>query len=198
MVAATPPGIMLLSRNNSIFYWHLELSNAPLAQVKQIAAMNIFPVLSQINFKKSTQIICSGCAHGKQCSIPHSPAHRSHVPPGHTLPSDTMVPFTAPSLVLHRYILTTIDMATGYSIPSPLRTKTEVEPMISQTIISIHNRLQSPIHRFHSDNAKELLTNNQTVILCPNGIRQTTTIPQHPAHNALCERWNHTILNAAR
>lgn len=198
LLAAMPHNIPTNHPHAPAFAWHLALNHAPLQNLKTIAKMKIFPTLTPPTLKGIRDITCSACAEGKGAQAPHHIASPRNTTPGDIISSDTLGPISPPSTQHHRHIVTFLDDASRFAIAIPIRKRSELISIIPTTLKAMARHHGRTVNTFHSDNAKEYISNTIISYLTSNGIRQTLTTPHHPQQNSRAERFNRTLMNAAR
>lgn len=198
MEAAVPHHVHCTPDQAAVYAWHLAANHAPLAKLKHMAQLKLFPSMNAIGWDKITHITCTACYQGKLRTNTHPPARRNPCHPGQILSSDTIGPINPPSTHGHRHILTIMDLATRKLIALPMRARSETPALIAKHITQIQTTHGAPVQVFHSDNAKEYLSQQLQQFLAANGIQHTTTVPHHPENNAIAERINQTLMQATR
>lgn len=103
----------------------------------------------------SLPITCSACADGKGTQRPQPHTTHHHHNPGDAISSDSVRPFTLPSQLNHRHVLTFVDARTRYEITLPIRNRAELatlNPTNMKHIAQLHGR---PPRSFHEENSMD-------------------------------------------
>ncbi|CAI7806202.1 unnamed protein product, partial [Closterium sp. NIES-53] len=103
-----------------------------------------------------------------------------------------------------RYFLLVIDDYSRYTTVFPLRCKGEVTEVLIDYIRAARRQLSEsfgsdlPVLRLHSDRGGEFSSDLQRAFCCPEGIRQTFTLPASPQQNGIAERRISMVMDVAR
>ncbi|CAI7919104.1 unnamed protein product, partial [Closterium sp. NIES-53] len=121
-----------------------------------------------------------------------------------SLPPPPPPPGPAPTCGHERYFLLVIDDFSRYTTVFPLRRKGEVTEVLIDYIRAARRQLSEsfgsdlPVLRLHSDRGGEFSSDLLRAFCCPEGIRQTFTLPASPQKNGIAERRIGMVMDVAR
>ena len=156
--------------------------------------------IAQMVHRKSTDMICDGCAQGK--------AQRSDIPKVRTsdrssmllgrVHSDVCGPVEVPSLGGSRYFVTFIDECSNWMTIYLLKQKSEVAECFLEYEKYAERQTGNKIRILRSDRGGEYLSKSLTTYFKHQGIVHELTAAYTPHQNGVAERANRTLLNLVR
>ena len=154
------------------------------------------------NIKNITEMSkeeCVGCVKAKMCRSPLTGNIEWHAyEPLDVVCADTMGPFLYTSIHGEQHTLIMIDVGTRYIDHEHMKHRDESDTHIINTITELQTQFNKKLKRFHTDNAKELISKTVRDFLSSNGTIITETTAYTPEYNAIVERANRTIVEMTK
>ncbi|CDF34776.1 unnamed protein product [Chondrus crispus] len=162
-----------------------------------MAKLGLLPNLPPTLRQRPPRITCSSCAAAKQQPAPHYPkTHNYRV--GAAFSSDICGPFNPTSRQGNKYILTVIDTRSRYLIVDFLQSRAETPHRLDVILTALKKRKGCKPRLFHTDNAKEYVSDSANAVYRSHNVMHSTTVPHTPQQNGIAERINSTLMNSAR
>lgn len=181
---------------DALHSWHLRMNHTSPRTIQAMARLPYRIGLSSYLSRTVLPIHCRGCAEGQMTRGKHGQT-TVRPPPGHTVVSDIMGPLPA-AHHKQQYIITFTEVHTRMTVIHLLKSRSETERFMIETISKIERHFNSPVSRIRTDNANEYLTKTLTRTLGHRGIQIDPTVPHTPQENSIAERLNRTLMTRVR
>jgi transposase InsO family protein len=142
--------------------------------------------------------ICEACSLAKITRASFKSKHPPASKPFEEIHLDLIGPISPCSREGHRYILTVVDSHTRFCSAIPIKAKSEVASVLSDSISLEAKRFGYYPSVIHSDRGTEFLNKSMKEFCIEHLIRTRTSDPYTPQQNGLAERHNRTILESLR
>ncbi|CAI7859298.1 unnamed protein product [Closterium sp. NIES-53] len=147
---------------------------------------------------------CLPCVEGRQRAAPHSSSFPPTTAPLQTLHMDVWGPARISGQGRERYFLLVVDDYMRYTTVFPLRSKSEVSPVLIPWIRTVRLQLHEqfgqdlPVLRLHSDRGGEFSSDLLRDFCRGEGILQSFMLPTFPQQNGIAERRIGLLMEVAR
>ncbi|GJT31519.1 retrovirus-related pol polyprotein from transposon TNT 1-94 [Tanacetum coccineum] len=193
-----PSPICLLSKASKTksLLWHRQLSHLNFGTLNKLAKDGLVRGIPKLKFKKDH--LCSTCALGKSKKSPHQPkAEDTNQEKLYLLHMDLCGLMRVESINGKKYILVIVDDYSRFTWVKFLRSKDEAPDAIIKCIKNILVRLNATVRNFRTDNGTKFV--NQTIreFYENVGISHQTSAARTLKQNAIVERRNWTLVEAA-
>ncbi|CAI7925326.1 unnamed protein product [Closterium sp. NIES-53] len=147
---------------------------------------------------------CLPCVEGRQRAAPHSSSFPPTTAPLQTLHMDVWGPARISGQGRERYFLLVVDDYMRYTTVFPLRSKSEVSPVLIPWIRTVRLQLREqfgqdlPVLRLHSDRGGEFSSDLLRDFCRGEGILQSIMLPTFPQQNGIAERRIGLVMEVAR
>ena len=149
-------------------------------------------------------MLCEGCILGKMTKIPFpkKSTHRASRPL-ELVHSDLCGPMQVPSHGGSRYVLTFTDDYSRYTTVYFLRNKSETFSKFKDYVHLMENHSGQKLHHLNiktlrNDNGGEYTSGDFDAFCNEHGIQRQFSNPYSPEQNGVAERFNRTVIEAAR
>lgn len=142
--------------------------------------------------------VCKACSLAKITQASFKTKHHPASKPFEELHLDLIGPISPSSREGHKYILTVVDSHTRFCSAIPIKAKSEVATVLSDSIDLEAKRFGYYPTVLHSDRGTEFLNATLKEFCNKHLIRSRTSDPYTPQQNGLAERYNRTILESLR
>ncbi|GKF14293.1 retrovirus-related pol polyprotein from transposon TNT 1-94, partial [Tanacetum coccineum] len=197
LMASSPICLLSKASKTKSWLWQRCLSHLNFSAINHLAWHGLVRGLSKLKFEKDH--LCSACAMGKSKKKPHKPkSEETNQEKLYMLYMDLCGPMRVASVNGKKYILVILNDYSRFIWVKFLWSKDEAPDFIIKFLKMIQLRLKVLVRRIKTDNGTEFV--NQT--LCEYyekvGISHKTYVARSPQQNGVVERWNHTLIEAAR
>jgi hypothetical protein len=142
--------------------------------------------------------ICEACSVSKITKASFKAKHPPASKPFEEIHLDLIGPISPSSREGHCYVLTVVDSHTRYCSAIPIKAKSDVVEVLSDTIDLEAKRFGYYPSVLHSDRGTEFINRSMKDYCKKHLIRSRTSDPYTPQQNGLAERHNRTILESLR
>nr|GFA17426.1 retrovirus-related Pol polyprotein from transposon TNT 1-94 [Tanacetum cinerariifolium] len=150
-------------------------------------------------WKPKQDHLCSACQLGKSKKHTHKPkAENANLEVLNTLHMDLCGPIRVQTINGKKYILVIVDDYYRFTWVKFLRSKDETPNVVIKFITRIQVGLNKTVRYVRTDNGTEFVNNTMTKYYERIGIFHQKTVPRTPQQNGVFERWNRTLVEAAR
>lgn len=183
--------LLVISTNNaSLDTWHNRLGHAPIAKIKQISCLPIFP--------RNTSTTCLTCPLARFTKLPFPTSESNTSAAFDLVHLDIWGPYKANTKGTCRYFFTLVDDHTRYTWVYLLSNKSDTLHTLKTFHNYVHNHFHTSIKSIRSDNGLEFDNALCKQFCANNGILHQTSCPYRPQQNARVERKHRFILEVAR
>nr|GEV54538.1 retrotransposon protein, putative, Ty1-copia subclass [Tanacetum cinerariifolium] len=184
------------SKNKSRL-WHRRLNHLNFGTINNLARKDLVRGLPRLKFEKYH--LCSACQLGKSKKHTHKPkAANINLEVLHTLNMDLCRPIQVQTINGKKYILVIIDDYSLFTWVKFLRSKDETPQFVIKFLNQIQVGLNKTIRYIRTDNGIEFVYQILTEYYENVGIFHQKSVPRTPQQNDVVERWNRTLVDAAR
>ena len=176
--------------------WHYRLGHLNQGYVDKLAKGNLASGMICNNDNKNFK--CESCILGKmsRASFPESRTRSTSIL--EIIHSDVCGPIEVESEGGNKYFLTFTDDFSKYTVVYFIQKKSEVCLKFQEYVAMMENKTGHKVKTIRSDNGGEYLSNEFTSYLKRMGISHELTNPYTPEQNGVSERYNRTVMEAAR
>nr|GEW05411.1 hypothetical protein [Tanacetum cinerariifolium] len=177
--------------------WHRRLSHLNFDTINLLSKNDIVIGLPKLKFIKDH--LCSSCELGKakQKSF-HTKITPSSKRQLQLLHMDLCGPMRVASINGKRYVLVIVDDYSRYTWTYFLRSKDETPKVLIDFIRLVQRGLQAQVRIVRTDKGTEFLNQTLHAYFAVEGILHQTFIARTPEQYGVVERWNQTLVEAAR
>nr|GFC62091.1 putative ribonuclease H-like domain-containing protein [Tanacetum cinerariifolium] len=111
---------------------------------------------------------------------------------------DLCGPMRVASINGKKYILVIVDDYSRYTWTLFLRSKDETPEVLKDFLMMIQRNLQALVITVRTDKGTEFLNKTLNAFFKEEGIEHQTSTARTPEQNGIVERWNRTLVEAAR
>ena len=187
----------LASISDDVLLWHARLGHASSSTISKT-----IPIVKGIDLTNSKMNVkCPVCTTFKskrksRSSKPEDEKEKTEVLA--LLHCDIQGPITNPSQSGFRYFVPLLDDASGLSMITMVKRKSEVAKVVKDMIQKMERLTGKVVKRLRSDNASELLSTSFKQWISEKGITQELSPPYSPESNGKAERVQQTIMSITR
>nr|GFB99361.1 hypothetical protein [Tanacetum cinerariifolium] len=157
----------------------------------------------EVAFRKSTCFIrdlkgnglLTGKAKRKSFHTKLTPSSKRRL---HLLHMDLCGPMRVASINRKRYVLVIIDDYSRYTWTHFLRSKDETPKVLIDFLRLVQRGLQAQVRMVRTDKGTKFINQTLHAYFAAEGIQHQTSVAQTPEQNDVVERWNRTLVEAAR
>ena len=178
--------------------WHKRLGHLNFKIIRHLVKHGLVEGVPESKFKKEG--LCQACQLGKQAreSFKSRPISASSERILELLHMDLFGPVKPPTIGLRKFTLVVVDDYSRYTWVRLMKTKDEVNTILSELILLLQNEKGVTVKRIRSDNGTEFCNGFLMDFCAEIGIGHERSTPRTPQQNGLAERRNRTIKEAAR
>ncbi|GJW85959.1 copia protein [Tanacetum coccineum] len=158
---------------------------------------NIVTGLLKLKFIKDH--LCSSCELGK---AKRKSFHTKTTPSSKRrlklLHMDLCGPMRVESINAKKYVLVIVDDYPRYTWTHFLRSKDETPAVLIDFLTLVQRGLHAQVRTVRTDKGTEFVNKTLLAYFAKEGIRHETSTARTPEQNGVVERWNHTLVEAAR
>ncbi|GJT72160.1 retrovirus-related pol polyprotein from transposon TNT 1-94 [Tanacetum coccineum] len=195
--SSTPICFMAKASPTQAWLWHRRLSHLNFDYITLLSKKDIVTGLPKLKYVKDQ--LCSSCEMSKaKRSSFKSKAVPSSKGRLNLLHMDLYGPMRVASINGKKYILVIVDDYSRYTWTLFLRSKDETPEVLKDFLTMIQRNLQAQVISVRTDRGTEFLNKTLHAYFKEEGIEHQTSTPRTPEQNDVVERWNHTLVEAAR
>ncbi|GJW08374.1 retrovirus-related pol polyprotein from transposon TNT 1-94 [Tanacetum coccineum] len=191
--------ICLLSKASKTksWLWHRRLSHLNFGTINDLARHGLVRGLPKVKLEKDH--LCFACVMGKIKKKPHKPKFKdTNQEKVYLLHMDLCGPMRVASVNGKKYILVIIDDYSQFTWVKCLSSKDEALDFIIKFLKMIQVRLKVPVRRIRTNNGTEFVNQTSCEYYEKVRISHETSVARSPQQNGVVERWNRTVIEAAR
>ncbi|GJY67771.1 retrovirus-related pol polyprotein from transposon TNT 1-94 [Tanacetum coccineum] len=197
MMKSSPICLLSKASKNKSWLWHRRLNHLNFGTINDLARKDLVRGLPRLKFEKDH--LCSACQLGKSKKHTHKPkTENTNLEVLNTLHMDLCGPMRVQTINRKKYILVIIDDYSWFTWVKFLRSKDETLEVVIKFLKQIQVGLNKTIRYIHTDNGTEFVNKDLTAYYERVGIFHQKTVPRTPQQNGVVERWNRTLVEAAR
>ncbi|GKF05959.1 retrovirus-related pol polyprotein from transposon TNT 1-94, partial [Tanacetum coccineum] len=189
----------LLSKasKNKSWLWHCRLNHLNFGTINDLARKDLVRGLPRLKFKKDH--LCSACQLGKSKKHTHKPKiENTNLEILNTLHIDLCGPMRVQTINEKKYILVIVDYYSWFTWVKFLRSKDETPEVVIKFLKQIQVGLNKTIRYINTNNGTEFVNKDLTEYYERVSIFHQQIVLRTPQQNDVVERWNHTLVEAAR
>nr|GEW70820.1 hypothetical protein [Tanacetum cinerariifolium] len=195
--SSTPLCLMAKATPTQAWLWHRRLSNLNFDYINLLLKKDIVIGMPKLKYVKDQ--LCSSC----ELSKAKRSLFKSKVVPSskgrlNLLHMDLCGPMWVASINGKKYILVIADDYSRYTWTLFLRSKDETTDVLKDFLTMIQRNLQAPVITVRTDRGIKFLNKTLNVFFKEEGIEHQTSTARTPKQNAVVERQNRTLVEAAR
>nr|GEY87129.1 hypothetical protein [Tanacetum cinerariifolium] len=196
---SSPNPIFLMARaiSSQAWLWHRRLSHLNFDTINLLSKNDTVIGLPKLKFVNDH--LCSSCELGKakQKSI------QTKITPNskrwlQLLHMDLCGPMRGESINGKKYVLVIIDDYSKYTWTHFLRSKDETPKVLIDFLRLVQRGLHAQVRTVRTDKGTEFLNKTLYAYCAAEGIDHQTSVARTPEQNGVVERWNRTLVEAAR
>nr|GEY99332.1 retrovirus-related Pol polyprotein from transposon TNT 1-94 [Tanacetum cinerariifolium] len=191
--------ICLLSKSskNKSWLWHRRLNHLNFGIINDLARKDLVRGLPRLKFEKDH--LCLACQLRKSKKHTHIPkTENTNLEVLNTLHMDLWGPIRVQTINGKKYILVIVDDYSQFTWVWFLRLKDDTPEVIIKFITQIQVGLNKTVRYVRTDNGTEFVNHTLTEYYERISIFHQKTVPRIPQQNGVVERWNRTLVEAAR
>nr|GEW39481.1 retrovirus-related Pol polyprotein from transposon TNT 1-94 [Tanacetum cinerariifolium] len=197
MMKSSPICLLSKASKNKSWLWHRRLNHLNFGTINDLSRKDLVRGLPRLKFEKDH--LCSACQLGKSKKHTHKPkAENANLEVLNTLHMDLCGPIRVQTINGKKYILVIVDDYYRFTWVKFLRSKDETPNVVIKFITRIQVGLNKTVRYVRTDNGTEFVNNTMTKYYERIGIFHQKTVPRTPQQNGVFERWNRTLVEAAR
>ncbi|GJU86441.1 retrovirus-related pol polyprotein from transposon TNT 1-94 [Tanacetum coccineum] len=191
--------ICLLSKasKNKSWLWHRQLNHLNFGTINDLAQKDLVRGLPRLKFEKHH--LCSACQLRKSQKYSHKPkTENTNLEVLNTLYMDLCGPMRVQTINGKKYIVVIVDDYSRFTWVKFLRSKNETPEFIIRFLKQIQVSLKKIVRYICTDNGTEFV--NQFLIEYYESVSNfhQKSVSRTPQQNGVVERWNRTLMKAAR
>ena len=189
--------VTVISNKATMQTWHCRYGHLNYGYMNQLIDKQMVEGLESSDKQFDTP--CESCTMGKMTRMPFSKksSHRS-TESLTIIHSDVCGPMAINSFGGSRYMLSFIDDYSRYSFVYFIKSKDEVFGKFREFVNLVENQTGSKVKAIRTDNGGEYSSKAMAEYCKEKGIRHELTNPYCPEQNGIAERFNRTIIEAAK
>ncbi|GJZ77703.1 putative ribonuclease H-like domain-containing protein [Tanacetum coccineum] len=197
MMKSSPICLLSKASKNKSWLWHRRLNHLNFGTINDLARKDLVRGLPRLKFEKDH--LCSACQLGKSKKHIHKPkTENTNLEVLNTLHMDLCGPMRVQTINGKKYILVIVDDYSQFTWVKFLRSKDETTKVVIKFLKQIQVSLNKTIRYIRTDNGIEFVIKDLTAYYERVGIFHQKTVPMTPQQNGVVERWNRTLVEAAR
>ncbi|GJQ97179.1 retrovirus-related pol polyprotein from transposon TNT 1-94 [Tanacetum coccineum] len=197
MLKSSPICLLYKASKTKSWLWHRRLSHLNFGTLNQLAKQGLVRGLTKLKFEKDH--LCSACSIGKSKKHSHKPkAKDTNQEKLYLLHMDLCGPIRVESINGKKYILVIVDNYSRFTWVKFLRSKDETPEVIIKCLKQIQVCLNATVRNIRIDNRTEFVNQNLKDYYEIVRITHQTSVAHTPQKNGIVERWNRTLVEAAR
>ncbi|GJW94861.1 retrovirus-related pol polyprotein from transposon TNT 1-94 [Tanacetum coccineum] len=197
MIKSSPICLLSKASKNKSWLWHRRLNHFNFGTINDLARKDLVRGLPRLKFKKYH--LCSACQLGKSKKHTHKPkTENTNLEVLHALYMDLCGPIRMQTVNGKKYILVIIDDYSRFTWVKFLRSKDENQEVVIKFLKQIQVGRNKTIRYIHTDNGTKFINKDLTEYYERVGIFHQKLVPKTPQQNGVIERWNRTLVEAAR
>ena len=182
---------LVASADSESILWHLRLAHMNFRDLQ-----DAHKYAEGVPELKNTDEICRACSLGKAHKLPFHGHFEQCNSPGEIVHSDVVGKLEPSYPDGYRYFATFMDGHSRYLFVAFMVNRSDLYDSFDAVSTMFQKLGGVPIKSLHSDGAKEYVRLQQEV--SSNGVNVSFSAPYTPEHNAIAERVNRTLVEAAR
>nr|GFB05683.1 retrovirus-related Pol polyprotein from transposon TNT 1-94 [Tanacetum cinerariifolium] len=192
-----PICLMAKATSSQAWLWHRRLSHLNFDTINLLSKNDIVVGLPKLKFVKDH--LYSSCELGKakQKSF-HTKLTSSSKRRLQLLHMDLCGLMRVASINGKRYVLVIVDDYSRYTWTHFLRSKDETPKVLINFLRLVQRGLQAQVRVVRTDKGTEFLNQTLHAYFAAEGILHQTSVARTPEQNGIVERWNRTLVKAAR
>ncbi|GKC50216.1 retrovirus-related pol polyprotein from transposon TNT 1-94 [Tanacetum coccineum] len=197
MMRSSPICLLSKASKNKSWLWHRRLNHLNFGTLNDLAHKDLVRGLPRLKFEKDH--LCSACQLGKSRKATHKPKTINTIMEVlHTLHMDLCGPLRVQSINGKKYILVIVDDYSRFTWVKFLRSKDETPAFVINLLKQLQVGLNKTIRFVWTNNGTEFVNKDLTDYYESIGITHQKTVLRTPQQNGVVERWNRTLVEAAR
>nr|GEX78198.1 hypothetical protein [Tanacetum cinerariifolium] len=177
--------------------WHRRLSHLNFDTINLLSKNDIVVGLPKLKFVKDH--LCSSCKLGKaKRKSFHNKLTLSSKRWLQLLHMDLCSPMRVASINGKRYVLVIVDDYSRYTWTYFLRSKDETPEVLINFLWLVQRGLQAQVRVVRTDKGTKFLNQTLHAYFAEEGVLHQTSVARTPEQNGVVERWNRTLVKAAR
>nr|GEV43964.1 integrase, catalytic region, zinc finger, CCHC-type, peptidase aspartic, catalytic [Tanacetum cinerariifolium] len=197
MMKSSPICLLSKASKNKSWLWHRRLNHLNFGTINDLSRKDLVRGLPRLKFKKDH--FCSACQLGKSKEHTHKPkAENTHLEVLHTLHMDLCGPMRVQTINGKKYILVIVDYYSRFTWVKFLRLKDETSDFVIKFLKQIQVSLIKTVRYIRTDNGTEFVNQILTEYYINVHIFHQKLVSRTPQQNDVVERWNRTLVEAAR
>ncbi|GJU31913.1 retrovirus-related pol polyprotein from transposon TNT 1-94 [Tanacetum coccineum] len=196
MMKSSPICLSKSSKNKS-WLWYRRLNHFNFGTINNLARKDLVRGLPRLKFDK--EHLCSACQLGKSKKHTHKPKTKNtNLEVLNTLHIDLCGPMRVQTINAKKYILVIVDDFSWFTWVKFLRLKDETLEVFIKFLKQIQVGLNKTVRYIRTDNGTKFVNKDLSEYYERVGIFHQKTVPRTPQQNNVVERWNRTLVEAAR
>nr|GEY00953.1 retrovirus-related Pol polyprotein from transposon TNT 1-94 [Tanacetum cinerariifolium] len=189
--------LMAKATPTQAWFWHRRLSHLNFDYINLLSKKDIVIGLPKLKYVKDQ--LCSSCELSKakrsSFNLKVVPSSKGRL---NLLHIDLCGPMRFASINGKKYILVIVDDYSRYTWTLFLRSKDETPEVLKEFLTMIQQNLQAPVITVRTDRGTEFLNKTLNAFFKEEVIKNQTSTARTPEQNDVVERWNRTLVEAAR
>ncbi|GJW14887.1 retrovirus-related pol polyprotein from transposon TNT 1-94 [Tanacetum coccineum] len=197
MLKSSPICLLSKASKNKSWLWHRHLNHLNFGTINDLARKDLVRGLPRLKFEKDH--LCSACQLGKSKKHTHKPKTKNtNLEVLNTLHMDLCGPMRVQTINGKKYILVIVDDYSRFTWVKFLRSKDETPEVVIKFLKQIQVGLNKTVRNIRTDNGTEFVNKDLTDYYERVSIFHQKTVSRTPQQNGVVERWNRTLVEAAR
>ncbi|GJW98301.1 retrovirus-related pol polyprotein from transposon TNT 1-94 [Tanacetum coccineum] len=197
IMKSSPICLLPKASKNKSWLWHRRLNHLNFGTNNDLTRKDLVRGLPRLKFEKDH--LCSACQLGKSKKHTHTPkTENTNLEVLNTLHIDLCGPMRVQTINGKKYILVIVDDYSRFTWVKFLRSKDETPEVVIKFLKQIQFGLNKTVRYICTDNDTEFVNKYLTEYYERVGIFHQKTVPRTPQQNDIVERWNCTLVEAAR
>nr|GFA35419.1 retrovirus-related Pol polyprotein from transposon TNT 1-94 [Tanacetum cinerariifolium] len=192
-----PICLMAKATSSQAWLWHRRLSHMNFDTINLLSKNDIVIGLPKLKFVKDH--LCSSCELGKA----KRKSFQSKITPSskrwlQLLHMNLCGPTQVASINGKKYVLVIIDDYSRYTWTHFLRSKDETPEVLIDFLRLVQRGLHAQVRIVRTDKGTKFLNKTLDAYFASEGVHHQTSVARTPEQNNVVERWNRTLVEAAR
>ncbi|GJR45268.1 retrovirus-related pol polyprotein from transposon TNT 1-94 [Tanacetum coccineum] len=197
MINSSPICLLSKASKNKLWLWHRRLNHLNFDTINGLARKDLVRSLPRFKFEKDH--LCSACQLGKSKKHTHKlKTESTNLEVLNTLHMDLYGPMRVQTINRKKYILVIVNDYFRFTWVKFLRLKDETLEVVIKFLKQIQLGLNKTIRYIRTDNGTEFVNKDLTAYYERVDIFHQKTVLRTPQQNGVVERWNRTLVEAAR
>nr|GEX64625.1 hypothetical protein [Tanacetum cinerariifolium] len=197
MMKSSPICLLSKASKNKSWLWHRHLNHLNFGTINDLARKDLVRGLPRLKFEKDH--LYTACQLGKSKKHTQKPkTENTNLEVLNTLHMDLCGPMRVQTINAKKYILVIVDDYSRFTWVKFLRSKDETPEVIIKFITQIQVGLNKTVRYVRTDNGTEFVNHTLTEYYERISIFHQKTVPRTLQQNGVVERWNRTLVEAAR